>query len=55
MRPYRFMRPPRRLRRAGVKLDNVTLVPARLLPLKDEWQALANALPHRRCVGRLAF
>ena len=45
MRRYRFARPPRALRRRGVELDNVALVPASLLPYKGQWQALANRLP----------
>jgi hypothetical protein len=46
MQQYRIKRPPRALRRPGVKLDNVALVPASLLPYKKEWQAVANGLPH---------
>jgi hypothetical protein len=42
---YHFVRPPRPLRHAGVKLDNLALVPASLLPFKEEWRALANELP----------
>ena len=45
MRPDRFTRPPRALRRRQVKLDNVALVPASLLPDKAHWQQLANELP----------
>ena len=45
MRRHRFARPPRALRRRSVHLDNVALVPASLLPFKDEWQAVANGLP----------
>jgi hypothetical protein len=41
--PYRITRPPRALRE--VRLDNIALVPASLLPFKDEWQSLANDLP----------
>ena len=33
------------LRRPGVRLDNIALVPASLLPYKKEWQAVANGLP----------
>lgn len=39
----RFAKPPRSL--ANAKLDNLTLVPASLLPFKREWQRLANELP----------
>ena len=45
MRPYRFTRAPRAMRRRSVKLDNVALVPASLLPYKAQWQQLANELP----------
>ncbi len=38
-------RGPRALRRPQVRLDNITLVPAHLLPRKAEYQALANELP----------
>ncbi len=40
-----YQRGPRVLRRPQVRLDNITLVPAHLLPRKAEYQALANALP----------
>ncbi len=43
--PDRFIRAPRRLRQPGVKLDNIALVPASLLPFRDQWQELANSLP----------
>ena len=45
MTTHRFTRPPRSLRRRTVKLDNIVLVPASLLPFKKQWQALANNLP----------
>jgi hypothetical protein len=45
VRDLRLTRPPHRLIRRGVKLDNVALVPASLLPFKTEWQAIANELP----------
>ena len=38
-------RGPRALRRPQVLLDNITLVPAHLLPRKAEYQAIANDLP----------
>jgi hypothetical protein len=41
----RFGKPPRALARRGVQIDNAALVPASLLPLKTEWQAIANELP----------
>ena len=40
-----WRRGPRALRRPQVQLDNITLVPAHLLPRKAEYQALANQLP----------
>ncbi len=44
-RSYASSRPPRALRRAGLQLDNIALVPASLLPFKDQWQRVANGLP----------
>lgn len=44
MRNYRLSRPPQVLRRSTVHLDNVALIPGSLLPLKAEWQAIANNL-----------
>ncbi len=41
----RFTRPPRQLSRRNVRLDNVALVPASLLPYKEQWQKIANNLP----------
>ena len=40
-----FTNPPRALRRPDVRLDNLALVPASLLPFKTEWQTMANSLP----------
>ncbi len=37
--------PPSTFKHPSVKFDNVALVPASLLPLKSEWQAIANSLP----------
>ena len=48
MRRSRFpswWRGPRALRRPQVRLDNIALVPASLLPRKAEYQTLANHLP----------
>src|SRR4051812_36885868 len=42
---YRLTDQPLLLRRRGLQLDNVALVPASLLPLKSEWQKQANELP----------
>ena len=42
---YRFMRPPKAIRRAQVKLDNVALIPGNLLPFKSAYQEIANGLP----------
>jgi hypothetical protein len=39
----RFASPPRALRRAT--LDNLALVPASMLPYKEEYQAVANHQP----------
>jgi hypothetical protein len=44
MQQPRFSRLPKALQRLGVRLDNVALVPASLLPYKNEWQAVANGL-----------
>jgi len=45
MRRFRLSHPLRALRRPGVQLDNITLVPASLLPQKAAYQAFANRLP----------
>ncbi len=37
--------PPPALRRPGVTLANIALVPASLLPFKTKYQAIADALP----------
>ena len=39
-----FGKPPRALRRPGVHLDNLALVPASLLPFKTEWQTVEDWL-----------
>ena len=44
-RRWRPHQPPLALRRRGVQLDNIALVPASLLPCKATYQAIANALP----------
>src|SRR5436305_14603432 len=41
--PYHFSEPPARLKKA--RLDNITLVPASLLPLKGTYQNVANSYP----------
>ena len=46
MKPYRFTKPPRAIRRQNVKLDNVALVPGNLLPYKNRYQQIANGLPN---------
>jgi hypothetical protein len=38
-----FTRPPKALRRA--RPDNLALVPASLLPFREQYQAIANGLP----------
>ena len=45
MRHLAWRRGPRALRRPQVRLDNIALVPAHLLPRKAEYQAIANTLP----------
>ncbi len=45
VRRWRSHQPPHALRRRGVQLDNIALVPASLLPCKATYQAIANALP----------
>jgi hypothetical protein len=45
MSNLRFTRAPRTIRRPGVALDNVAVVPASLLPFKQQWQAVANGMP----------
>ena len=41
MSVYRVTRPPRRIRKA--RLDNLVLMPASLLPFKEQWQEVANS------------
>ena len=41
MSVYHVTRPPRRLWKA--RLDNLVLVPASLLPFKEQWQEVANS------------
>src|SRR5260370_26846236 len=41
--PYHFSKPPARLRKA--RLDNIALVPASLLPLKETYLSVANSYP----------
>lgn len=41
--PFTITNPPEALRK--VRLDNIALVPASLLPLKGTYQPLANTLP----------
>jgi hypothetical protein len=41
--PYSFTEPPARLKK--VRLDNIALVPASLLPLKGTYQSVANSYP----------
>jgi hypothetical protein len=45
MRSSSFHRGPRALRRPQVRLDNLTLVPASLLPRKADYEAIADQLP----------
>ena len=41
MKPYHLVKPPRAIRKA--RLDNLALVPASLLPFKEQWQEVANS------------
>ena len=41
--PYPLSEPPARLKKA--RLDNIALVPASLLPLKETYMSLANTYP----------
>ena len=41
MKRCHIIKPPRAVRKA--KLDNLALVPASLLPFKDQWQEVANS------------
>ena len=43
MNKYHIIKPPRAVRKA--RLDNLALVPASLLPFKDQWQEVANSKP----------
>jgi hypothetical protein len=45
MTQLRLTPPPRALRRRGVRLENIALVPASLLPYRRRYQSIANALP----------
>jgi hypothetical protein len=45
MRSPSWRRGPQALRRPQVRLDNLTLVPASLLPRKADYEAIANDLP----------
>ena len=45
MRSPSWRRGPRALQRPQVRLDNMALVPAHLLPRKADYQAVANRLP----------
>ena len=45
MNRYRMTKAPRSLRSKKIRLDNIALVPASLLPFKDAWQQVANELP----------
>ncbi len=41
MNKYHVIKPPRAVRKA--RLDNLALVPASLLPFKEQWQEVANS------------
>src|SRR5689334_4979408 len=42
---YQLAGAPRPLSRRHVRLDNIALVPASLLPYRRQWQRIANELP----------
>ncbi|MGI8551930.1 MAG: hypothetical protein ACR2PL_14260 [Dehalococcoidia bacterium] len=42
---FRFKGAPLALRSGKTRLDNLALVPASMLPYKEQWQRLANSLP----------
>ena len=43
MNKYHIIKSPRAVRKA--RLDNLALVPASLLPFKEQWQDIANSKP----------
>src|SRR3712207_9438667 len=43
MKKYHLIKQPRAVRKA--RLDNLALVPASLLPFKEQWQDVANSKP----------
>ena len=43
MKRYHLIKSPRAVRKA--RLDNLALVPASLLPFKEQWQDVANSKP----------
>ena len=43
MNKYHIIKSPRAVRKA--RLDNLALVPASLLPFKEQWQDVANSKP----------
>ncbi len=45
MRPFP-VRPSLRMRHHNLRSDNLAFVPASMLPFKEDWQRLANGLPH---------
>ena len=49
-RPSAPSRPPRTPRRASPQLDNITLVPASLLPFKAQWQQLVGGVSSREAL-----
>lgn len=42
---YRFIRPPKAIRRRHVRLDNIVLFPGDMLPYKETWEKIAGNLP----------
>ena len=43
MKQYHIIKQPRAVRKA--RLDNLAVVPASLLPFKEQWQDVANSKP----------
>ena len=48
MNKYHFIKHPRAVRKA--RLDNLAVVPASLLPFKEQWQEVANSKPGEHVV-----
>ena len=51
MNEYHIIKAPRAVRKA--RLDNLAVVPASLLPFKEQWQDVANSKPEEHVVSVL--